>query len=52
MPTADPNLLSTGNGRSGTLGMTAASSGAELYVVGQLLASDNGFQLVLASFES
>ena len=37
---------------SGTLGMTAASSGAELYVVGQLLASDSGFQLVLASFEA
>jgi|ERR1700676_1811293 len=40
------------NPTSGTLGMAAASSGAELYVVGQLLSSDTGYQLVLASFEA
>jgi len=32
--------------------MAAAQRGAELYVVGQLLAGDSGFQLVLASFEA
>jgi hypothetical protein len=37
---------------SGTLGIAAASGGAAIYVVGQLLATDTGFQLILASFDA
>lgn len=36
--------------KAGTLGAAAAATGAEIYVVGQLVEADNGFKIVLGSF--
>ena len=36
--------------KSGTLGAAAAAAGAEIYVVGQLVATEGGFKITLGSF--
>jgi hypothetical protein len=36
--------------KSGTLGAAAAAAGAEIYVVGQLVAAEGGFKVTLGSF--
>lgn len=38
--------------KTGTLGATAATAGAEIYVVGQLVASDGGYKIIAGSFSA